>query len=101
MNDEDLPTLRLNPAYKRLLTKDTNDKDTRNYVKERYKSAIQLIKNIEQRKQTIMLAGTKPSCSVLNPMMQIMTLLIAARTQPSQHRRPTRMVEIMVNTHET
>jgi RNA polymerase sigma-54 factor len=54
MNDEDLPTLRLNPAYKRLLTKETNDKDTRNYVKERYKSAIQLIKNIEQRKQTIM-----------------------------------------------
>jgi RNA polymerase sigma-54 factor len=54
MNDEDLPTLRLNPAYKRLLNKDSNDKDTRNYVKERYKSAIQLIKNIEQRKQTIM-----------------------------------------------
>jgi RNA polymerase sigma-54 factor len=53
MNDEDMPTLRLNPAYKRLLTKDGNDKDTRNYVKERYKSAIQLIKNIEQRKQTI------------------------------------------------
>jgi RNA polymerase sigma-54 factor len=54
MNDEDVPQLRLNPAYKRLLTKDNNDKDTRNYVKERYKSAIQLIKNIEQRKQTIM-----------------------------------------------
>jgi len=53
MNDEDVPQLRLNPAYKRLLTKDGNDKDTRNYVKERYKSAIQLIKNIEQRKQTI------------------------------------------------
>jgi RNA polymerase sigma-54 factor len=54
MNDEDVPQLRLNPAYRRLLIKDTNDKDTRNYVKERYKSAIQLIKNIEQRKQTIM-----------------------------------------------
>jgi RNA polymerase sigma-54 factor len=53
MNDEDVPQLRLNPAYKRLLNKDANDKDTRNYVKERYKSAIQLIKNIEQRKQTI------------------------------------------------
>jgi len=53
MNDEDMPTLRLNPAYKRLLTRDGNDRDTRNYVKERYKSAIQLIKNIEQRKQTI------------------------------------------------
>jgi len=54
MNEDDLPQLRLNPAYKRLLTRETNDKDTRNYVKERYKSAIQLIKNIEQRKQTIM-----------------------------------------------
>jgi RNA polymerase sigma-54 factor len=54
MNDEDLPQLRLNPAYKRLLNRDGNDRDTRNYVKERYKSAIQLIKNIEQRKQTIM-----------------------------------------------
>ncbi len=53
MNDEDLPQLRLNPAYKRLLTRDSNDKNTRDYVKERYKSAIQLIKNIEQRKQTI------------------------------------------------
>ena len=54
MNDEDLPQLRLNPAYKKLVTRDgTNEKSTRDYVKERYKSAIQLIKNIEQRKQTI------------------------------------------------
>ena len=54
MNDEDLPQLRLNPAYKKLVTRDgNNDKSTRDYVKERYKSAIQLIKNIEQRKQTI------------------------------------------------
>ncbi len=53
MNDDDLPQLRLNPAYKRLLVRDGNDKNTRDYVKERYKSAIQLIKNIEQRKQTI------------------------------------------------
>jgi len=53
MNDEDMPQLRLNPAYKRLLTREGNDRETRNYVKDRYKSAIQLIKNIEQRKQTI------------------------------------------------
>jgi RNA polymerase sigma-54 factor len=53
MNDEDMPQLRLNPTYKRLLSRDGNDRDTRNYVKDRYKSAIQLIKNIEQRKQTI------------------------------------------------
>jgi RNA polymerase sigma-54 factor len=54
MNDEDLPQLRLNPAYKKLLNRDAAEKDVRNYVKERYKSAIQLIKNIEQRKQTIL-----------------------------------------------
>ncbi len=53
MNDDDLPQLRLNPAYKKLLARDGNEKTTRDYVKERYKSAIQLIKNIEQRKQTI------------------------------------------------
>jgi len=54
MNDDDLPQLRLNPAYRKLVTRDgANEKSTRDYVKERYKSAIQLIKNIEQRKQTI------------------------------------------------
>jgi len=54
MNEDDVPQLRLNPAYRRLLQRDAAEKDVRNYVKERYKSAIQLIKNIEQRKQTIM-----------------------------------------------
>jgi RNA polymerase sigma-54 factor len=54
MNDEDLPQLRLNPTYKKLLAREAAEKDVRNYVKERYKSAIQLIKNIEQRKQTIL-----------------------------------------------
>jgi RNA polymerase sigma-54 factor len=54
MNDEDLPQLRLNPRYRKMLSREGNEKDVRNYVKERYKSAIQLIKNIEQRKQTIL-----------------------------------------------
>ena len=54
MNDDDMPQLRLNPAYKKLLNREGNEKDVRTYVKERYKSAIQLIKNIEQRKQTIL-----------------------------------------------
>jgi RNA polymerase sigma-54 factor len=53
MNDDDIPQLRLNPAYRRLLSRDAAEKDVRTYVKDRYKSAIQLIKNIEQRKQTI------------------------------------------------
>jgi len=54
MNEDDMPVLRLNPTYRKLLHRDAAEKDVRNYVKERYKSAIQLIKNIEQRKQTIM-----------------------------------------------
>ena len=54
MNDDDMPQLRLNPAYKKLLSREGNEKEVRTYVKERYKSAIQLIKNIEQRKQTIL-----------------------------------------------
>ncbi len=54
MNEDDLPQLRLNPTYKKLLSRENAEKEVRNYVKERYKSAIQLIKNIEQRKQTIL-----------------------------------------------
>ncbi|MDP9264112.1 MAG: RNA polymerase factor sigma-54 [Acidobacteriota bacterium] len=52
MNEDDVPQLRLNPTYRRLLHRDA-EKEVRTYVKERYKSAIQLIKNIEQRRQTI------------------------------------------------
>src|SRR5215475_8508126 len=55
MNDEDLPQLRVSPTYRRLLHRSEGvEKDVRSYVKERYKSAVQLIKNIEQRRQTIL-----------------------------------------------
>ncbi len=54
MNDDDLPQLRLNRQYRNLLERDGSSKDVRNYVKERYSSAIQLMRNIEQRKQTIL-----------------------------------------------
>ncbi len=55
LNDDDVPQLRLNADYKRLVDRDQEpDKNVRNYVKERYASALQLIKNIEQRKQTIL-----------------------------------------------
>jgi RNA polymerase sigma-54 factor len=54
INDEDLPPLRLNPQYRRMLDRDQDtNKDVRNYMKERYQSALMLMKNIEQRKQTI------------------------------------------------
>ena len=53
MNEEDLPALRLNKSYRRMLQEKTADREVREYVKERYKSAIQLLRNIEQRKNTI------------------------------------------------
>ena len=50
-----MPQLRLNANYRRMLDRDNGaSKEVRNYVRERYTSAIQLMKNIEQRKQTIL-----------------------------------------------
>jgi RNA polymerase sigma-54 factor len=54
MNEDDLPQLRLSPVYRRLLARDAADREVRNYVKERFTAAIQLLKNIEQRKHTIL-----------------------------------------------
>jgi RNA polymerase sigma-54 factor len=54
LNEDDMPQLRLSPTYRRLLVRDAADKEVRNYVKERFTAAIQLMKNIEQRKHTIL-----------------------------------------------
>ncbi len=54
MNDDDVPQLRLSPAYRHLLARDAADRDVRNYVKERFGAALQLMKSIEQRKHTIL-----------------------------------------------
>src|SRR6202012_2277876 len=54
MNEEDLPTLRLNQGYRKLLNKDGAEKEVKDSVKERYRSALQLMRNIEQRKNTIL-----------------------------------------------
>ena len=54
MDEENLPTLRLNRGYRKLLEKGAAEKDVKDYVKERYRSALQLMRNIEQRKNTIL-----------------------------------------------
>jgi RNA polymerase sigma-54 factor len=53
LNEDGLPQLRLSHHYRRMLGEEGTSREVRNYVKERFTSAIQLIKNIEQRKQTI------------------------------------------------
>jgi RNA polymerase sigma-54 factor len=54
MNEEDLPTLRLNHGYRKLLSQEGTERDVKEYVKERFRSALQLMRNIEQRKNTIL-----------------------------------------------
>jgi len=54
MNEEDMPSLRLSSRYRRMLAADGTDKEVKDYVKERFRSAMQLMRNIAQRKSTIL-----------------------------------------------
>ncbi|MGA3161144.1 MAG: RNA polymerase sigma-54 factor [Terracidiphilus sp.] len=54
MNEEDLPSLRLSRRYRQMLTAENTDKEVKEYVKERFRSALQLMRNIAQRKSTIL-----------------------------------------------
>jgi RNA polymerase sigma-54 factor len=54
MNEEDLPSLRLSQRYRRMLVSQDTDKEVKEYVKERFRSALQLLRNIAQRKSTIL-----------------------------------------------
>ncbi len=54
MNEEDLPSLRLSQRYRRMLVASDTEKEVKEYVKERFRSALQLMRNIAQRKSTIL-----------------------------------------------
>jgi RNA polymerase sigma-54 factor len=54
MNEEDMPSLRLSSRYRRMLKAEGTDKEVKDYVKERFRSAMQLMRNIAQRKSTIL-----------------------------------------------
>jgi RNA polymerase sigma-54 factor len=54
MNEEDLPSLRLSRRYRHMLVAEDTDKEVKDYVKERFRSALQLMRNIAQRKSTIL-----------------------------------------------
>ncbi len=55
LNEEGLPQLRISPVYRRLLDKTAveNTDETRAYVKDKFRSALWLIKSVEQRQKTI------------------------------------------------
>ncbi|HEV2132998.1 MAG TPA: RNA polymerase sigma-54 factor [Terracidiphilus sp.] len=54
MNEEDLPSLRLSQRYRRMLVAQNTEKEVKEYVKERFRSALQLMRHIAQRKSTIL-----------------------------------------------
>jgi RNA polymerase sigma-54 factor len=66
LNEEGLPQLRISPVYRRLLDKsgagtESND-ETRAYVKDKFRSALWLIKSVDQRQKTI----HKVATSIIN-----------------------------------
>ncbi|MGE3277836.1 MAG: RNA polymerase factor sigma-54, partial [Vicinamibacterales bacterium] len=64
LNEEGLPQLRISPTYRRLLDKSAteNTDETRAYVKDKFRSALWLIKSVEQRQKTI----HKVATSIIN-----------------------------------
>ena len=54
MNEEDLPSLRLSRRYRQMLMSQNTEREVKEYVKERFRSALQLMRNIAQRKSTIL-----------------------------------------------
>jgi RNA polymerase sigma-54 factor len=63
LNEEGLPQLRISPVYRRLLEKGgENSDETRAYVKEKFRSALWLIKSVDQRQKTI----HKVATSIIN-----------------------------------
>ncbi len=59
LNEEGLPQLRISPVYRRLLDKggETSD-ETRAYVKDKFRSALWLLKSVDQRQKTIVKVAT-------------------------------------------
>jgi RNA polymerase sigma-54 factor len=54
MNEEDMPSLRLSRRYRQMLVAQGTEREVKDYVKERFRSALQLMRNIAQRKSTIL-----------------------------------------------
>ncbi|RPI25299.1 MAG: RNA polymerase sigma-54 factor [Acidobacteria bacterium] len=53
LNDDGLPRLKLNRAYREMLKEQNVSKDTKSFIKERFRSALELLKSVDQRQQTI------------------------------------------------
>ncbi len=54
LNDDGLPKLRISSTYRRMLdNREGNSQETRDYVKDKLRSALWLLKSVDQRQRTI------------------------------------------------
>lgn len=53
LNEEDMPQLRLNAGYRDLLKSKTVSGETKKFLREKFRSAVDLLRSVDQRKQTI------------------------------------------------
>lgn len=92
LNDEHLPRVRINQQYKDLMETGTADKEVRDYIKEKIRSGVFLIKSIEQRQHTIFRIAT-----------EIVTKQTDFLEHGVSHLKPLTMVEIaaIIGMHET
>jgi RNA polymerase sigma-54 factor len=59
LNEDGLPQLRISPVYRRLLDKGGEaSEETRAYVKDKFRSALWLLKSVDQRQKTILKVAT-------------------------------------------
>jgi len=59
LNEDGLPQLRISPVYRRLLDKGGEaSAETRAYVKDKFRSALWLLKSVDQRQKTILKVAT-------------------------------------------
>ena len=51
--DDGSPRLRISPTYQKLVDQNGTSKETKDFIKEKVRSAVDLLRNIEHRRQTI------------------------------------------------
>jgi len=70
LNEEGMPQLRISPVYRRLMDKSVaeNTEETRAYVKDKFRSALWLIKSVDQRQKTI----HKVATSIINFQLEFL-----------------------------
>ena len=58
LNDDGVPLMRVNPFYRKILKNEKPDNSAKEFMEDKYRAALWLIRSIEQRRQTILKVAT-------------------------------------------